>query len=255
MRILANALALDGIDHGFFTREGGYSTGVYQGLNCGPGSDDDADAVARNRAAVAEELHLQPGALLSLYQVHSPAVVRVEAPWQTNQKPEADAMVTNRTDVGLGILVADCTPVLFADEIAGVVGAAHAGWKGAVGGVLEATVAAMEELGADAARIKAAAGPCIRQASYEVDDEFRHHLVDLDVENDGFFAAGERAGHHQFDLPGYVVSRLRNAGIAAPEDIDADTYADETRFYSYRRATHRQEPDYGRNIAVIRLKD
>lgn len=255
MRILSDVLALDGIDHGFFTREGGVSDGLYRGLNCGVGSDDDPTAVAENRALVEQELRLSQGGLLSLYQVHSPAVVLVEEAWSPDDKPEADAMVTDRADVGLGILVADCAPVLFADPAAVIVGAAHAGWKGAVGGVLEATVAAMEELGADAANIRAAVGPCIHQTSYEVDDGFRRRLIDLDPGNERFFAAGTRDGHHQFDLPGFAAARLRGVGIASVDIVDADTYPDEERFFSYRRATHRGEPDYGRNIAVIRLID
>ncbi|MEQ8665676.1 MAG: peptidoglycan editing factor PgeF [Rhodospirillales bacterium] len=255
MRILSEILTLDGIDHGFFTREGGVSVGLYKGLNCGVGSDDDPAAVSRNRATVEEELALSPGGLLSLYQMHSPAVVMVEEPWTQADKPEADAMVTDRPGIGLGILVADCAPVLLADADAGVIGAAHAGWKGAVGGVVEATVAAMEQLGAETGRIRASVGPCIHQPSYEVDDGFRQRFVELDPGNERFFVTGGREGHHQFDLPSFVAERLVVAGIAAPEIVDADTYTDEDRFFSYRRATHREEPDYGRNIAAIRLCD
>lgn len=257
MRITAGTLDLSGVDHGFFTREGGVSTGIYRGLNCGSGSDDDQGAVNENRTRVAKALSLASDALLSLYQVHSPTAVIVDEPWgaDIDERPRADAMITDRPGIGLGILVADCAPVLFAEPEAGVVGAAHAGWKGAVGGVVEATVAAMEERGAEVSRIRAAVGPCIHQESYEVDKRFHARLTDLDPGNDRFFVPGVRDGFHQFDLPGYVAARLARSGVGAVEIVDADTYGDEERFFSYRRATHRSEPDYGRNIAVIRLTD
>lgn len=255
MRIRAGNLNETGIDHGFFTREGGVSDGVYAGLNCGSGSNDSPERVRENRARVASEMDLPSSNLVSLYQVHSPTVITVTEPWPDDpeRKPKADAMVTNRPNIGLGILVADCTPVLFADAEAGVVGAAHSGWRGAVGGVNEATVAAMVALGAKPDRIKAAIGPCIHQVSYEVDTGFREQLLGEAEDNAMFFASGDRAGHYKFDLPGYVQARLEGAGVGSIERIDADTYTDEQRFFSFRRTTHCDEPDYGRNIAVIRL--
>lgn len=256
MRLLADNLCVQGVDHGFFSRHGGVSEGLYRGLNCGAGSRDDPVAVRRNRSRVAEELGLKADALLSVHQIHSADVVVVDDPAGLETSPDmprADAMVTRRADVGLGILVADCAPVLLADAAAGIVGAAHAGWKGALGGVVEATVSAMESMGADARRIIAAVGPCIHQHSYEVDHRFRDRVLAGDPGGERFFADGRRPGHCQFDLPGYVASRLRFAGVNHTMCVDADTYGDEARFFSYRRATHRSEPDYGRNIAVIRL--
>jgi len=254
MRIRADNLDHPGIDHGFFTREGGVSEGVYAGLNCGSGSSDDPEAVIENRSRVAAELGLNASNLLSLYQIHSPTVITVEAPWQerADQKPEADGMVTKRTDVGLGVLIADCAPVLFADAEAGIVGAAHSGWRGAVGGVNEATVDAMVKLGAERERICAAIGPCIHQPSYEVDQGFHDNLMSIDADNERFLVAGRRDGHYQFDLPGYVAMRLGKAGVGDVTVVGVDTYTDEDRFFSFRRTTHRGEPDYGRNIAVIR---
>jgi YfiH family protein len=233
--------------HGFFTREGGVSTGIYAGLNCGPGSGDDADAVAENRSRVAA--HLGAATLLSLHQVHSPDVVTVTGPWQ-GERPKADAMVTDRPGIALGILTADCAPVLFADREAGVVGAAHAGWKGAVGGVVEATLAAMAALGARRERVVAAIGPTISQRAYEVGPEFVERFLDEDPEHARFFAggAGDRA---MFDLPGFLLARLREEGVAVATWTGHCTYADAARFFSYRRTTHRGEGDYGRLVAAI----
>lgn len=242
-----------GIRHGFFTRENGVSNGIYAGLNCGHGSNDETEAVTQNRAIVADAMGVDPQRLLSVFQIHSPTAVIVDDVWQREDAPQADAMVTNQADIAIGILVADCAPVLFADADAGVIGAAHAGWKGAVGGVVQATVVAMQELGAEPVRIRAAIGPCIRQKSYEVDDGFRDRLIDLDDLNDRFFAGGSRAGHHQFDLAGFVQHQVKRAGVGDCTVVPGDTYADESRFYSFRRATHRSEPDYGRNIAAIAL--
>jgi YfiH family protein len=253
MQISATSLDRhDGVRHGFFTREGGVSGGIYASLNCGYGSDDRAENVTENRARVAGAIDIAADALLTVYQFHSPAVVTVSATWQPDTAPKADAMVTNRPGVALGILAADCAPVLFADSQAGVIGAAHAGWKGALGGVVEATVAAMQALGADRRRIAAAIGPCIAQASYEVSTEFRERFLAETEAHDHFFAAGARPGHFQFDLPAFVCHRLDMAGVSAIETIDRDTYADETLF-SYRRTTHRGEPDYGRNLSAIAL--
>ena len=247
------ATGLGAVTHGFFTREGGVSQGIYAGLNGGPGSRDDAAALAENRRRIMD--HLGAGHLLSLHQVHSAEVVRVEAPWEAD-RPRADAMVTDRPGIALGILTADCAPVLFADAQAGVVGAAHAGWKGALAGVLEATVEAMQGLGAERDRIAAAIGPTISQRAYEVGPEFVERFVDVDADNARFFAggpggpSGDRA---MFDLPGYCLSRLAAAGIGAAEWTGHCTCSDPARFYSYRRACHAGEEDYGRLVAAITL--
>lgn len=243
--ITAEAL---GVAHGFFTREGGVSTGIYESLNGGPGSADESAAVAENRSRIAA--HLDADDLLSLHQVHSPDVVHVMGPWDAD-RPRADAMVTDRPGIALGILTADCAPVLFADPQAGVVGAAHAGWKGALGGVLEATVEAMQALGAERDRIMAAIGPVISQRAYEVGPEFVERFLDDDPENARFFAGGQ-GDRALFDLPGYCLHRLRGAGVSA-EWTGHCTYSDPARFYSYRRATHAGEPDYGRLVAAITL--
>lgn len=236
--------------HGFFTRKGGASSGVFQGLNCGPGSSDQTGIVAINRGRVAQAMGLGPEALLTVHQVHSPDVVNVTGP--LHERPRADAMVTATPGLGLGILTADCQPVLFADVTAGVIGAAHAGWKGAVGGVLEATLDAMEGLGASRANTVAVIGPCISQRAYEVGPEFFETFCDEDAGNTRFFAGG--AGDRMlFDLPGYGLHRLRAAGVGHAEWTRHCTFGDAERFYSYRRTTHAQEPDYGRLIAVIRL--
>lgn len=236
--------------HGFFTRRGGASSGVFAGLNCGFGSSDQRGAVAINRARVAAALDLEPEALMSVHQVHSADVEIVSS--LTDARPEADAMVTNRPGLALGILTADCQPVLFSDPEAAVTGAAHAGWKGALNGVLEATLKAMETLGAKRERIRAVIGPCISQRAYEVGPEFMDSFLDLDPESSRFFAggAGDRV---QFDLPGFGLARLRAAGVAQAEWTRHCTYSDPERFYSYRRTTHKGEADYGRLISVIRL--
>ena len=246
------ARALDGVAHGFLGRRGGVSTGAIAGLNVGVGSDDDPAAVAENRrravAAVA------PGArLATVYQIHSADAVVVATAHDEAARPRADALVTDRSGVALGIVTADCAPVLLADRDAGVVGAAHAGWKGAIGGVTDATIAAMETLGAHRDRIVAAIGPCIARASYEVDAGFFSNVTRIDPENERFFADG-RAGHHRFDLEAYVAHRIASAGVGRVEALGLDTYADDTRFFSYRRATHRGEATYGRQIALIALE-
>lgn len=243
------ARALEGVAHGFLGRRGGISTGLYAGLNVGIGSDDQADIVAENRRLATEAV--LPGArLVTLYQTHSAAVVRALTGF--DDRPPGDALVTDRPGLALGILTADCTPVLFADREAGVVGAAHAGWKGAIGGVTDAAIAAMEKLGAKRGRIAAAIGPCIARASYEVDDAFARRFETDDPANERFFAPG-KPGHHQFDLEAYVAHRLAAAGLAKIEMLGLDTYADEQRFFSFRRATHRGEPGYGRQISIIGL--
>ena len=243
------AAVLEGVPHGFLGRRGGVSTGIYGGLNVGLGSSDDPEAVRANRR-MAVDVVLPGAELVTLHQVHSPTALPVTAPFSNDGRPHADALVTDRPGLALGILTADCTPVLFADAEAGVVGAAHAGWKGALGGVVESTVAAMEGLGAERSRIAAAVGPTIARKSYEVDDAFFRRFAEADPENERFFSPG-RAGHHQFDLEGYVVARVAGAGVRRVEALGLDTYSDPDRFYSYRRATHRGEPDYGRQVAII----
>ncbi len=241
------ARPLADVRHGFLGRRGGVSGGLHAGLNVGFGSDDDAATVAANReralAAVA------PGCVLQTpYQVHSADCITVTAPLA--ERPRGDALATDRPGLAIGIITADCAPVLLADTAAGVVGAAHAGWKGALAGVTDATIAAMEALGARRDRIAATVGPCIARASYEVDDAFRRRFEKADAANERFFADA-RAGHAQFDLEGYVAHRLAAAGVTRVETLGLDTYADEARFFSFRRATHRGEPDYGRQIAII----
>ena len=248
---VARSALLAAIPHGFLGRRGGVSQGVVAGLNAGLGSDDDPAAVAENRRRAAEAV--LPGApLVGVYQVHSPDCVTVSAPWSDAERPRADALATSQPGVLLGILTADCTPVLLADREAGVIGAAHAGWRGAFDGVIENTVAAMVALGARADAIAAAIGPCIAQPSYEVDAGFRDRFTAAAAENQRFFAAGQ-PGHWQFDLPGYVASRLAAAGVRHVDSLGLDTYAAPDRYFSFRRATHRSEPAYGRQIALIGL--
>jgi hypothetical protein len=245
--------AIAHVRHGFFTREGGHSAGCYASLNCGYGSGDERGRVRANRALVAQSLEVDPHRLLTVWQWHSADVEVVRQPWDVLDPPRADAMVTDVPGIALGALTADCTPILFADREVPVVGAAHAGWKGALGGVVEATVAAMEGLGAARRRIAAAIGPTISRENYEVGPEFYARFVAADGENARFFAPSPRSGHLMFDLPAYIASRLDRLGLAAVEDTALCTYADEDRFFSYRRATHRREPDYGRQIAAIAL--
>jgi YfiH family protein len=253
MLIEAPALAvLPSIRHAFFTRQGGVSEGFYASLNGGLGSSDAPDKVRENRRRMADALAVAPDALVSVHQVHSPDAVVVEGPW-TGDRPRADAMVTNRPGLALGITTADCGPVLFADAESGVIGAAHAGWRGALTGVLEATVAAMETLGAKRNRIVAVLGPMISRNAYEVGAEFKARFVESDQANERFFTPGERPGHALFDLPAFIGSRLGTAGIGAFVDLGLCTYSDEERFYSFRRTTHRSEPDYGRLISAIAI--
>ena len=239
------------VRHGFFTRRGGASSGIYAGLNCGPGSLDQREAVALNRGRVAEAMQVPPDRLLSLHQVHSADVVTA-GPDGWSERPRADAAVSAAPGVALGVLTADCAPVLLADPEAGVVGAAHAGWKGALDGVIEATVEAMLALGASRGAIRAAVGPTISQASYEVGQEFFERFTDEDVGYARFFANGA-AGRYLFDLPGFVLDRLRSTGVGETAWIGACTYREPERFFSYRRTIHRGEPDYGRLISAIAL--
>lgn len=237
---------LDGVTHGFFTREGGVSEGIYSSLNAGQGSDDEAQAVAENRRRITAQLGVEE--LVSLHQVHSPDVVVVTEPF--SERPKADAMVTKMPGMAIGVLTADCTPVLFCDREAEVVGAAHAGWKGALGGVLEATLQSMEGLGARRENTVAAIGPVISQRAYEVGPEFVERFVDEDPEHMRFFAGGQ-GDRAMFDLPSFCLHRLRAAGVGEAAWTGHCTYSDEKRFYSYRRCCHRSEPDYGRLIAAI----
>lgn len=254
MKIEAPSLsALPGIRHAFFTREGGVSTGLYASLNGGMGSHDDPAAVAENRARMAAELSVPPQGLLALWQVHSADAVLATAPWTREDAPKADAIVTKTKGLAAAVAVADCGPILFADPEARVVAAAHSGWKGAVGGILSSTVALMEAQGARHANIRAVIGPLIRQPSYEVGEDFIARFLAEDKGFARFFAPAERPHHALFDLPGFIRLRLEQAGVGHVEDLGLDTYPDAARFYSFRRTTHRGEPDYGRLIAAIAL--
>jgi YfiH family protein len=246
-----------GIRHAFFTREGGVSTGVYASLNVGYGSDDEREAVTENRRLAMAAFGLPATALNTVYQVHGTAVAVADRNWAPADSPRADAMVTDQPGIVIGILTADCVPVLFAGEKAGgdrVVAAAHAGWRGAIAGIVDTTVAAMEQLGARRETIRAAVGPCIGQASYEVGPEFPTPFLDQDGDNARFFREGTRDGHPLFDIAGYVESRLRKTEIADIGRIEADTCADEARFFSYRRKTLKGEVDYGRELSAIAIE-
>lgn len=247
------ALSLPGIRHGFFTRAGGVSAGVYASLNCGFGAKDEAARVAENRARAMKSLRLAPSALATAKQVHGAETVVVEKPWPEDQAPRADALVTRLPGIALGILTADCAPILLADSEARIIGAAHAGWRGALQGVIEAVVAAMEDLGASAPRICAAIGPCIGRSSYEVGPEFPAPFLAQDPANAAFFARGTRAGHFLFDLPGYTEKRLKALGLKRIELSGADTAAEAARFFSYRRACLKGEPGHGLGLSAIAL--
>jgi hypothetical protein len=255
MKLNAPSLALTGIRHAFFTRSGGVSGGLYASLNGGTGSKDDAALVAENRARMAAALGVEPRRFLTLYQVHSADVIVAETPWAADARPRADAIVTKMRALAIGVTTADCGPVLFADPKAHVIGAAHAGWRGALSGVIEATVAAMERLGAARGDIRAVIGPMIRQANYEVGADLMTRFAAEDGASSRFFAPAARDGHALFDLSGYVAARLARAGIGHVEDLGLCTYADPDRFFSYRRTTHRGEPDYGRHVNAIVLSD
>jgi YfiH family protein len=251
--IQAPSLASPKITHAFFTREGGVSEGIYRSLNGGIGSKDAPENVAENRARMAAALAVASGRLVSCYQIHSPKVVVAEQAWTRENSPRADALVTRVPGLAIGVTTADCGPILFADAQAGVIGATHAGWKGALSGVLEATIEAMENLGAARTRIAAAIGPLIRQPNYEVGAEFVERFKTADATNEKYFQPAARAQHALFDLPGFIKSRLERAEIQAVEDLGLCTYADPARFFSYRRTTHRGEPDYGRHVNAIAL--
>jgi hypothetical protein len=249
----ASLAAFDGISHGFFTRAGGVSSGCYESLNGGVGSNDEPARVAENRARMAAAVGVAPERLISAYQIHSSVVTIAEAPWDATARPRADAIVTRVARLAIAVSTADCGPILFADAQAGVIGAAHAGWRGALSGVAEATIAAMEHCGAERSRIVAALGPMIRQPSYEVGSEFVTQFTKDDPENERFFRDGARAGHALFDLAGYIAARLGRAGISRIDDLGRCTYAEPQAFFSYRRSVHQREPDYGRHLNAIAL--
>jgi polyphenol oxidase len=255
MMIQAETLKLSGLRHAFFTREGGVSGGVYASLNGGVGSRDDAGRVAENRARMASALAVEPHRFLTAYQTHSPDVVVAEEPWPGDARPRADAIVTRMASLAIGVSTADCGPILFADADARVIGAAHAGWRGALSGVVETTIAAMERLGATRGRIRAAIGPMIRQDNYEVGPDFIARFAAEDKTSADFFRPVARDGHALFDLAGYIAARLGRAGVEKIEDLRLCTYAEPERFFSFRRTTHRAEPDYGRHINAIALAE
>jgi polyphenol oxidase len=245
-----------GVRHGFFGRRGGVSKGIYASLNCGPGSGDDPGLVRENRARVMHAMGFPDAAahpMNTLAQIHSNQVVRLHRAMPEGEHPRADALVTDVQDLVVAVLAADCVPVLFADTAGKVIGAAHAGWKGALGGIVAATVAAMGELGAPAERLAACVGPCIQQPSYEVGEALRERFLQADAHNAAYFQPAQRAGHFMFDLSKYVAQRVEAAGVPLVERLDADTYTREQQFFSYRRATHRGEADYGRQVSAIVL--
>ena len=245
--------AVPGLRHAFFSREGGISAGIYAGLNGGLGSSDDPANVAENRRRMAEQMGVAPSHFLGVHQIHSSDAVVATGPWEGASRPRADALVTRTEGLAIGVTAADCGPILFVDPNARVIGAAHAGWKGALTGIVESTVEAMEKLGAERAGIVVAIGPLIRQGSYEVGNEFVERFMDADAENALFFIPAAREGHAMFDLAGFIRKRLENAGVLVIDDIGIDTYSDE-RFFSYRRSVHRHEPDYGRHVHAIVLE-
>lgn len=255
MITLAPLRSLPGIRHGFFTRDGGVSDGIFASLNCGLGSGDDRARVAENRKRAARAFDLDADRLITVYQIHSPDVVTVDKPWTAENSPRADALVTDKPGIMLGVLAADCAPVLLADPVAKIVGAAHAGWRGAHGGVVDSAIAAMEKLGAHRKDIVAAIGPCIAQASYEVSDDFQTPFLQQDAANARFFAPGKRPGKKQFDLPAYLAHRISRLGLKEIAVSGRDTQAEEDAFFSYRRTTLRGESDYGRLLSAIALKE
>lgn len=247
----------DKVFHGFFGREGGVSTGIYSSLNCGPGSDDNPAHVTANRKVVSDAVGCEPRSLLSLHQIHSDICLTIDEPYEAHDRPQADAFVTDKAGIALGVLTADCTPVLFhgvKGDGSPVVGAAHAGWGGALKGVLAATVTKMVALGAVKDSIVACVGPCISQMSYEVGEDFSVPFLEQDEQNEGFFKAAQKSGHLMFDLAGYNALQLSKAGVKKALIKDLDTYFNEEDFFSYRRATHRKEADYGRQISVVMIK-
>ena len=248
-----NLSNLNGVRHAFFSRDGGVSEGIYESLNCGYGSGDDRKRVRANREAAMAMLGSSADELVTLQQCHSTKAVIVDAPWTLEKRPIGDAMATNVSGIALGIMTADCGPVLFADNVSGVVGAAHAGWKGSINGVLNATIKAMEALGAKRKNISAALGPCIRQASYEVGEDFKKKFLNADINYGMFFNPGFGEARAMFDLAGFIINQLQQLEIGSAEDIGIDTYPSAGGFFSYRRSTHLGEKDYGRGLSVIML--
>jgi|FEC22Drversion2_1045045.scaffolds.fasta_scaffold00023_110 YfiH family protein len=255
IKIEATALSRPGLRHGFFTRRGGVSDGLYASLNIGLGSQDDPAHVAENRGRVADAMEVARDCLVTPWQYHSAVALTVERPLPPDERPKADAVVTRQPGIALGVSTADCAPVLLADPDAAVIGAAHAGWRGALAGIVEATVAAMLDLGAVRERIIAVIGPTICQRNYEVGEDFRRTFLDADPDNDQYFAKPHPTARPHFDLPGYVGGRLARAGIGEVADLRLCTYGHEEDFFSFRRATHRAEPDYGRLISSIAIMD
>jgi polyphenol oxidase len=251
--IESDHLKLNGISHGFFTRGGGHSTGIFASLNCGLGSGDDPELVKMNRDLVARAVSVPDGHVVTAHQVHSADVAEVASIWPLENRPKVDGLVSNTKGLALGILTADCGPVLFADETAQVIGCCHAGWKGALTGVTDTTVTAMEKLGARRDHIIAVIGPTISQVAYEVGPEFPKPFLDQSQAHASFFKPSTKEGHFMFDLPAYLRQRMKALGLKAVHDLALCTYSDEARFYSYRRATHRGETDYGRLISAIAL--
>jgi YfiH family protein len=249
--LAASLSGLSGVAHGFFTRRGGVSEGIYASLNCGVGSKDDPAAVRENRTRVASDLGAR--IVASAYQMHSATALVVDQTWPAGERPRADALVTRTPGIAVGVLAADCAPVLFADPQAGVVAAAHAGWRGALGGILEAALAAMQELGARRERIRAAVGPCIGQDAYQVGPEFQAQFLDHNKANAAFFAPPDASGRPHFNLSAYIVQRLQNSGLAAADALAVCTFESDQAFFSYRRSCVRHEDDYGRQISAIVL--
>jgi YfiH family protein len=245
--------AIEGVSHGFFTRQGGVSTGIYASLNCGPGSRDDAANVTENRARVAEILGAEPSRLITVFQKHGTDAAVADKPWKDGKTPEADAIVTATPGLAIGILTADCAPVLLCDGEARVIGAAHAGWRGALSGIVEATVKVMTKLGAKPERTTAVIGPTISQEAYEVDADFVERFQSSEPDSAAFFITDEGSGQPHFDLPAYVGERLARAGVGTVADLSFCTYCEETRLFSYRRSQHHGEDDYGRQISAILL--
>jgi polyphenol oxidase len=243
------------LSHGFFTRGGGHSTGIFASLNCGYGSGDDPEIVAMNRGVVERALGVADKHLVSAFQVHSPDVIVADKPWDPDARPKVDGLVTRTKGLALGVLTADCGPVLFADSEAGVIGACHAGWKGALTGVTDSTIVAMEKLGAERDRVVAVLGPTISKAAYEVGPEFPAPFLAQDPGHQQFFTASTKEGHFMFDLPRYILMRLKKSGLKEVHDLALCSYSDEARFFSYRRATHRGEKDYGRLASAIALRE
>ena len=255
MTVTAPTLALAGVRHAFFTRHGGVSNGLYATLNGGLGSHDNTAFITENRARMAQALGVEPHALLTSYQTHSPDVAIVNTPWAAEARPRADAIVTRALGLAVGVTTADCGPILLADPVARVIGAAHAGWRGALTGIVEASVAAMKELGARPDRIVAALGPMIRQHNYEVGPDLIKRFAAEDAASERFFAAAARDGHALFDLAGYIRERLSRAGVRQVEDLALCTYSDAAQFFSFRRSTHKGESDYGRHVSAIVLEE